>query len=107
MWAIMDAYRQGFRNNHIATGTHLCRTTGINLYHYPTSVCSFVGRELYELTPGDVSNAAGDCLQIRALHILNVKLLKGDELVFVDQLMGFLMSEVTAAVSRSIIGVTK
>lgn len=103
----MDTHRQVFGNNRTTTGACLRSAAWVDLHYHPTSVCSFVGGELYELTPCNIRNAPANCLVAVDLHILNVEFLKSDELVFIHQLARFLVSEVVASIRRSFIGVTK
>ncbi len=99
----MDTYRQVFGNNDATTGACLRCASWVDPRDTPTSVCSFVGSELHELTPGHIRYAACDvlvacrCASCGSDHILNVEFFKGNELVLIDQLARFLMGKVTAA----------
>ena len=66
----MDTYRQVFKNNRTTTGACLRCTSRVNQCDTPTSVCSFVGGELHELTPGYIGNATADCLAAVDLRLL-------------------------------------
>ena len=103
----MDTNTEVFGNNSATTGTHLRCAFGIDEHHQPTSVCSFVGSELHELTPSHISNAPADRLVAIDLHISNIQVFKRNELVFVDQLARFLMSEVATAIGRTFVSMTE
>jgi hypothetical protein len=104
----MDTYSQVFGNNRSTTGAHLRCAPGVNQCDTPTSIRSFVGGELHELTPGHIGNAPVDGLVARPkgtrLHILNVEFFKGNKLVLVDQLARLLTSKVTTAIGRAYAG---
>ena len=101
----MDTYRQVFGNNR--TRTLLRCASGVDEHHRPTSIRSFVGGELDELTPSHISNAPADCLVSVDLHLLNVKVFKGNELVFVDQLARFLVRKVAPSIGRTFVGMAR
>lgn len=103
----MDTHRQVFGNNLTTTGAFLRGASWVNQCHTPTSVCSFVGGVLHELTPSNIRYAAVDCLVAIRLHIFDVELFKGDELVFVHQLARFLVGEVVAPICCPFVGVAK
>ena len=90
-------------NNFTATGARLRCILGINQYHTPTSFCRFVRGELHELTPGHISYAPVDDMVPVGLHIRNIQILKGDELVFVHQFAAFLVREILEAVGLPLI----
>lgn len=103
----MDTYCYVFGNNNTTTGAVLRCTSGINQCYHPTSVCSFVGGEPHELTPGYVRNAPADRLVAVDLHILDVEFFKSDELVFIYQFARFLVSEIVAPIGRTFVGMAK
>lgn len=103
----MDTNLNVFGNNRTTTGAFLRCASWVNVHHSPTSFFRFVGGELHELTPSYIRNAPADCLVSVDLHILDVELFKGDELVFVDQFARFLMSKVCATVSGTLVGVAQ
>ena len=61
--------RQVFRDNVAATGTALCGASGVHAHDATTSVFSFVRGEVYELSPGDISNVTVDDLVAVGLHL--------------------------------------
>jgi hypothetical protein len=115
----MATYRQVFGNNDtrvpIGRGAGLRSASGVNQCDHPTSVLSFVGGELHELTPDYIRNAPADrfagALRHRLvavrLHLLNVEFLKSNELVFIHQFARFLVSEIVAPIRSSFVGMTK
>ncbi len=107
MGTIMNTHFNAFRDNRMATGAHLRCTPGVNECHHPTSVCSFVGGELHELTPGYIGNAAGVAFIFRGLHVQNVEFLKSDELIFVHQFTRLLMGEVAPSIRHPLVSVIK
>jgi len=106
MRTIVDTNRQVFGNKRTTTGAPLRCVLGVDEHHLPTSVYSFVGSELYELTPGYIRHATVDRHDVR-LYPLNVQILKNNELIFIDQLTRLLLSKVATAIGRPCIGVTK
>jgi len=103
----MNTDRQPFRNNFAATGTLLRCTLGVDQYDSPTSFFRFVLTELYESSPGYICYAPVDYFVPVGLHILNLQVLKSNELMFIDQFSTFLMSKIIAPVRLSLVGVTK
>ena len=107
----MDTHRQVFGNNRATTRAFLRGASWVNQCYTPTSVCSFVGGVLHELTPSNIRYVTVDCLVAASrgplLHLFDVELFKGNELVFVHQLARFLMSEVVAPICGPFIGVAK
>lgn len=97
--------RQVFRNDRATTGALLRRAPGVNQRHTTTSFFRFVHSELHELTPGHICYALVDGPPAVLLHVLNVKVLEGDELVLVHQPARLLMSKVAATVRGAAISV--
>src|SRR5687767_1948771 len=104
---IMDTHFNSFGDNRMTFGAFLRRAAWANECKTPTSVCSFVGGELHKFTPSDIGNATSVALVIRGLHILDVEIFKGNELVLIHQLARCLMSKVIASIGRPFVGVTK
>lgn len=107
MRTFMFSDRQVFRDNLATTSTHLRCAPGVNQYHSPRSFFRFRLTELYKFTPGRIGYAPVDGLVAVLLHVLNVQVFKGNELVFIDQLSTFLMREVVAPVRLALVGMTK
>ena len=107
----MDTYRQVFGNNRATTGACLRSASWVNQRHPSTSVFSFVGGELHELTPSHVRNAPADRLRPMGtrvdLHLLNVEFFKSNELIFIHQFTRFLVCEVVAPIRRTLVGMTQ
>ena len=103
----MDTHSYVFGNDDATPGAFLRRAAWVNECNTPTSVCSFVGSELHELTPSNIRNAAANCLVPVGLHILDVEFFKGNELVFIHQLARFLMGKVIAPIGGSFVGMTQ
>jgi hypothetical protein len=92
----MHSHTQSLRNALTTTGTFLSRAPGRNVCRPATTLFRFVRGEPHELTPGYIRYAPIDRLKALTLHTSNIQLLKGDELVVVDQLTRFLMGKVVA-----------
>jgi len=60
---------------------------------------------LYESSPGYVRYAPVDGLITVLLHILNIQVLKGNELVFIHQFMRLLMSKIVTPISLALVSV--
>ena len=101
----MDANIQIFRNNVTATRTHPCRAVWVNPWRQPTSPFCLVSCEVHELTPGSVTNTLVHAAPVPILHILNVQVLKSDDLVLVDQSPTQFVSEVFTAIADTGINV--
>src|SRR5690554_1236332 len=105
MRTVMLSDRQVFRNDSATTGALLRRASGVNQRHTTTSFFRFVRSELHELTPGHICYALVDGSLAVLLHVLNVKVLEGDELVLVHQPARLLMSKVAATVGGAAVSV--
>ncbi len=106
----MSSDRQIFRNDLTTVRAVLRRASRVNKRYATTGPFCLVRGELRELTPGYVSNALADglaAIPVFGLHVLNIQILKRDELVCIHQLARFLMSKVTAAISRPFVGVAQ
>jgi hypothetical protein len=103
----MDTHGQVFGNNRMAARAHLRCASRVNQCHTTTGAFSLVHGELHELTPGHIRYAATDRLVSVDLHLCDVQIFKGNELVFVDQFAGFLVGEVAPALGRSFVGMAK
>ena len=107
MRTIVNTHGQIFGNNSTAARACLRCAPGVNEHHQPTSMRSFVGGELHELTPGYIRYTAADGLAPIDLHALNVQVFKGNELVLIDQLARLLVRKVFAPVGRTFVGMAK
>ena len=101
MRARVDTNGQGFFNQSATTRTHLGRVARVNCYHAATGPFCLVRRVLYQLIPGGVTDAFIQAVPALGLHLLNVQVLKGDELVAVHQLPAELVGEIPTAVGYS------
>jgi len=98
----MNSHTQILRDNLPTTGTHLRGATRINEHNCPTSFFRFVRTVLRKLTPGGIRDAFVHTTPVAVLHILNVQLLKGKQLINVNQSAARLVSKVTAAIGNSL-----
>lgn len=96
---------QIFRNDVTTTRAFLRCTPGINQYNSPASFFRFALTELYESSPGHISYTLVKDFVAILLHTLYVQVFKRDELIFVDQLTRFLVSEIIASVSLTLVSV--
>ncbi len=93
-----------FGNNLAATAAHLGSVLGINAYHITTSAFRLVRGELHELMPGHIRDTPVDDGISLQLHPRNIQILKGDELIGIDQLTAFLMREILPPVGLPLVG---
>lgn len=105
MRTIVFSDSQVFRDNFATTGAFLRCASGINKRHTTTSLFRFVRSELHKLIPGHVRYALVNGLPAVLLHILNVKVLKCDELVDVDQLTCLFVGKISSAIRSAFVGV--
>lgn len=103
----MDTNGQVFGYNNSTTGTHLRCAPGVDQCYPPTGTFSLVGGESHKVPPGDIVDSVANRIVAANLQILYVQLFKSDELIFIDQFTGFLMSEVIAPIGRTSVRVAK
>ncbi len=95
---------QVFGNHFTATAAHLRCVLGINQHHTSTSAFRLVRGELHKLIPGHIRDATVDDRISLRLHPRNIQILKGDELIGIDQLAAFLMGEILSSVGLPLVG---
>ena len=82
----MNSIRQLFFNDSSASRAQLACVARINEYNGSTSVSCFVNRKLHELIPRYVSYALSDSFKSVFSHLFDIKLFKGDDLIFIYQM---------------------
>lgn len=101
----MNTDRQGFRHNLPTARTSLGGVAWVNEYDATASFFRFARGELYELMSGNIPDAFVQASVRAVFHVDNVQLLKGDKLIFVDQLARFFMRKVAAAIGNALVDV--
>ena len=98
---IVNTDGQVLWDNFTASRTILRSSPRINSRRQPTSVLSFIGREVYELTPCSIGNTLVYAAPIAVLHILDIQVLKGDDLILINQSPAQLVSKIVAATGNA------
>lgn len=101
----MDTLGQVFRDNLVAARTHLRRVVWVNSDTHPTSFRRFVGRVLSQLSPRSIIDTLIHTAPVAILHLLNVQVLKGDDLKFVHQASTQFVRKVFAPVGNASVDV--
>src|SRR5450759_3429050 len=113
----MPAFREFLFLDRATSATHLAGISGVDLYHCPTSVCSFVSTVLDKLAPTSIVNTfvysafrtgpvrkIGSVLILFGLcasrHVGGLQFLKHNRSIGIDQLTRLFVQEVGALVSH-------
>lgn len=101
----MNTVRQAFRNHRMAMGALLGGVAWVNPYDSPTSLFSFVGDVLYQLVPGSITDALVQATIGPVLHVLDVQVFKGDDLIDIHKFSTQLVGDVSTLVGYALVDV--
>jgi hypothetical protein len=99
----MDTHRQILGDRDSTTRTLLGSPPWEDLQERAASLCRFAARVLEELRPSCIGNALVERSILIGLHVWNVQVFAGDDLIGVDELPACLVRKIGAAVRDALV----